>query len=107
MRRDNTCLRRCSPPQRMSWMAWWCRWATPSAMGSWPDSVLNLRTGARRKEDEYPAWLFVVPEEASAAQVAAGGGSPTKGMHARHGYFLRPLSCCYGRLRAADRDAHL
>src|SRR5215470_11578268 len=76
-------------------------------MGSWPDSVLHLGAGARRKEDECPTWFLAVPEEANAAQVATGGGCPTKGMYARHGHLLRPGACGDGGIRAADRDAHL
>src|SRR5260221_1533315 len=76
-------------------------------MGSWPDSALNLRTEARREQNEYPTWFLVVPEEANTAERAAGIGCPAQGMHARHGYFLRPGARRNGRVRAADRDAHL
>src|SRR5260370_34957010 len=76
-------------------------------MGSWPDSALNLRTEARREQNEYPTWFLVVPEEANTAGGAAGIGCPAQGMHARHGYFLRPGARRHARIRAADRDAHL
>src|SRR5260370_21530999 len=78
-----------------------------SATTSWLDSVLNWHTEARRQQDECPTWLLVVPEEANAAEVAAGVGCPTKGMYARHGYFLRPGARRHSRVRAANPDAHL
>src|SRR5260370_13551742 len=76
-------------------------------MGSWPDSALNLRTVARREQNESPTWFLVVPEEANTAGGAAGIGCPAQGLHARHGYFLRPGARGHGRIRAADRAAHL
>src|SRR5712692_2127648 len=76
-------------------------------MGSWPDSALNLRTEARREQNEYPTWFLVVPEEANTVERAAGIGCPAQGMHARYGYFLRPGARRHGRIRAADRDADL
>src|SRR5260370_42706241 len=73
-----------------------------SATTSWQDSVLNWHTEARRQQDECPTWLLVVPEEANAAEVAAGVGCPTKGMYARHGYFLRPGDRRHCLVRAAN-----
>src|SRR6266516_197632 len=86
-------------------MAWWCRWETLSAVGSWPDSALNLRTEARRRQNECPTWFFVVPAQTRACPTlspdaigqTAGPGGDRTGRLLRRDAARRRIAAAYLR----------